>query len=84
MAILSGPAAPLQSALVQLSRSARMEPFGLQHNGSTRGAVEEAICQLIATMNRLVGVLEYLTMKHPEPDEDDFMRGWGEPGGAME
>jgi len=86
MAILAGPAAPLQSALVQLSRSSRWEPFGLDEgvSNTTRTAVEAAIVQLVSTMNRLVGVLEFLVHPpQPEP-EDDFMRGWGEPGGDIE
>lgn len=87
MAFLTGPHAPIQSALVQLSRSERDEPFGVFEGvmGGGLTPIECAILQLVGTMNRLMGLIE--TVVKPKPIieyEDDFMRGWGEPGGPME
>lgn len=86
MAILTGPAAPTEIALVQLARSQRQEPFGLEVSvgPGTYNPVEVAIMQLVKLMNRLMGLVESMAQPRPLPVEDDFMKGWGEPGGPME
>jgi hypothetical protein len=82
MAILAGPASPIQNALVQLTRSQRLEPFGVDE-GMSRSSltpVEMAILQIVKMMNRLMGIVEVM-VKPPVQEEDDFMQGWGkEPG----
>lgn len=83
MAFLVGPAAPLSSAMAQMARSANAEPFGLQEGGRG-GAVEAALAQLAGLMHRFMGILETLIANPPPDEEDDFMKGWGEPGGDIE
>lgn len=85
MAFLTGPNAPLSAAMAQLSRSNRAEPFGpFDAVGPSRSAVESALMQLCGLMNRFMGIIESMMARPVEPDEDDFMRGWGEPGGDIE
>lgn len=85
MAFLTGPNASLSVAMSQLSRGVRDEPFGaFEAAGPTRSAVEAALVQLCGLMNRFMGIIESLVARPlPEP-EDDFMHGWGEPGGDIE
>lgn len=87
MAFLAGPSVPLSSALSQLARSNRAEPFGAFEGmgPSTSDPIAAALCQLAGLMNRFMTIIETLqAQRHAEPDEDDFMRGWGEPGGDIE
>jgi hypothetical protein len=83
VAFLAGPAVPLESALQQMARSQRAEPFGLELS-STLSPVESALAQLAGLMHRFMGILESLIQNQDPPMEDDFMKGWGEPGGDIE
>lgn len=86
MAFLTGPNTPLSLAMSQLSRSNRDEPFGaFEGIGPARSPMENALMQLCGLMNRFMGIMEMMMaqpMRHE--DDDDFMRGWGEPGGDIE
>lgn len=88
MAFLAGPAVPFQTALVQLTRSQRAEPFGVWE-GMGRGSLslspaDAAIIEIVKLLNRLMGIIELKLTGPRQPPEDDFMRGWGEPGGSIE
>lgn len=86
MAFLAGPSVPLSSAMAQLVRSNRAEPFGPYEGMGpvSETPLQAALCQLLGLMNRVMGIIETLAQR-PEPEyEDDFMRGWGEPGGDIE
>lgn len=86
MAFLTGPSVPLSVAMSQLARSNRAEPFGA-FEGVAPGPsnpIEAALCQLAGLMNRFMSIIETLVARQPEQPEDDFMRGWGEPGGDIE
>lgn len=84
MAFLAGPAVPLNSALSQLARSAQAEPFGLETSPTGMSPVQMALMQLASLLHRFMGILETIAAQPPPPTEDDFMRGWGEPGGDIE
>lgn len=82
MAILAGPSSPMSSVVSAMVRSQRMDPFG---DGSTvvedpRAAV---LRQIIVLLDRLTKMLDYMSRPGPRPQVDDFMRGWGEPGGSL-
>lgn len=83
MAFLTGPNVPLSIAMAQMVRSNRAEPYGL-HEDEHGSAVEAALCQLAGLMHRFLGILEILAAKPKPVEKDDFMRGWGEPGGDIE
>lgn len=86
MAFLTGPSVPLSVAMSQLSRSQRAEPFGVWEgmDPAPSTPLQAALCQLVGLMHKFMGII--VSLQHaekPEP-EDDFMRGWGEPGGDIE
>lgn len=47
---------------------------------NAREAYIATIQEILSLLNRLMRVLERLQSSEP----DDFMKGWGEPGGEME
>lgn len=84
MAFLPGPNVPLSVAMAQLSRSYRAEPFGpMEGMDGSQSPLEAALRQLCGLMNRFMGIIESM-VQQPAQQEDDFMRGWGEPGGDIE
>lgn len=86
MAFLTGPHVSLSTAMSQLARSHRADPFGaFEAVGPQRSAVENALMQLCGLMNRFMGIMESMLAQPAfHEDDDDFMRGWGEPGGDIE
>lgn len=85
MAVLSGPHAGLSGLVQSMVRSHRMEPFGDAAPSTREETIAVTIREIVRLINRLMAIVEGLQRtEHPEPDEDDFMRGWGEPGGDIE
>lgn len=85
MAFLTGPNVPLSVAMSQLARTNRDEPFGaFESMAGPSSPVEAALCQLAGLISRFMGIVESLVAAPPTPPEDDFMQGWGEPGGDIE
>jgi hypothetical protein len=87
VAFLTGPNVPLSSAMSQLARSAQAEPFGpWEGTGGPTDPIQAALCQLAGLMTRFMGIIESLIrMRENQPEQkDDFMQGWGEPGGDIE
>lgn len=83
MPILAGPQAGLGAAINAMARSYTAEPFSDSHH-ATHSAKAAAVDRILALLEKLVSILEKLDqpMKHEMPD--DFMKGWGEPGGEMD
>lgn len=85
MAILTGQGAGLSALVQSMVRNHHAEPFGDAAPSSREETVAVAIREIVRLINRLLAIVEGLQRAgHPEPDEDDFMRGWGEPGGDIE
>lgn len=79
MVILSGPGAGVSAVVSAMARTHRAQPFG-DGSGDPR---LDTIREIVRLLNRLMLILEGM-QPHMEPDADDFMRGWGEPGGDIE
>jgi hypothetical protein len=76
MAILAGPGV---TDLVIASSLQSATPVGpLNEVGDP---IELAIIQLLKSMGQLTSLLMLIQHRRRK---DDFMRGWGEPGGEME
>ena len=73
----------MSSVVAAITRDHRANPFGDTAPSNHNETVAATICEIVRILNRLMGILEGL-QKHQEPDADDFMRGWGEPGGDIE
>lgn len=83
MAILSGPATPTDAVVRAMMRSQRADPFGqlAEMRVDPRLAAIQSIVKLI---ERLCDMLKSMSRSYREPDRDDFMKGWGEPGGDLD
>lgn len=60
----------------EVVRSYHNAPRASNHQETYLATIQE----ILALLRRLLSILE----KCREPVEDDFMRGWGEPGGGIE
>lgn len=72
----------MDAVVSAMVRSRQMEPFGLEVQGIPTDPRLAVIRELISLMERLVKCLENFDAKPAR--KDDFMKGWGEPGGDLE
>lgn len=89
MVILAGPSAPLNGVVTSMLRTGMSDPFeGLGGgDGLGLGPVTDPklaiIAQIVRVLMKLTSALESMNYR-PAPPEDDFMKGWGEPGGELD
>ena len=84
MAWLVGAHAPISAVVTALTHNHRADPFGDNAPSNRDDTVATTIREIVRLLNRLMAILEGVQQSaRPEPP-DDFMRGWGEPGGDIE
>lgn len=95
MVILAGPSAPLNGVVTSMLRTGMSDPFeglgtgqlGAGGLGTGVGPVTDPklaiMAQIVRVLMKLTAALESMHYR-PAPPEDDFMKGWGEPGGDLD